>query len=143
VLSWVVVQASTADWRGFWPSEPGSRWCTRVPLGAGEFKARDAVLTVGRRGGEPGRAADALASVWGVRVVDNKAGLLDKAETYLWSASRRNHRIRLRGFAPSISARIAILGVTKASFRDSKWSTRRRWRAAFHDGCLAGASALP
>ena len=48
--------------------------------------------------------------------VDNKAGLLDKAEIYTWSASRRNNRIRLTGYAPSIAARLAILGVTRASF---------------------------
>ena len=118
VLSWVAVQAE----HGRLERDLAER--TRLALVQGgfpwalaEFKARDVVLT-GRapQEGEPGKAADALASVWGVRVVDNKAGLLDKAETYLWTASRRNNRIRLTGYAPSISARQAILGVTRASF---------------------------
>jgi OmpA-OmpF porin, OOP family len=118
VLSWVAVQAE----HGRLEKDLAER--ARLALADGgfpwamtEFKARDAMLT-GRAPleGEPGKAADALAAVWGVRFVDNKAGLLDKAETYLWTASRRNNRIRLRGFAPSISARLAILGVTKASF---------------------------
>ena len=118
VLSWVAVQAE----HGRLERDLAER--ARLALVGGgfawamtEFKARDAILT-GRapQESEPGKAADALASVWGVRVVDNKAGLLDKAEIYLWSASRRKNRIRLTGYAPSIAARQAILGVTKASF---------------------------
>ena len=118
VLSWVAVQAEhgrlerdLAERARLALVDGGFAWALT------EFKARDAILT-GRapQESEPGKAADALASVWGVRVVDNKAGLLDKAETYLWSASRRNNRIRLTGYAPSIAARQAILGVTKASF---------------------------
>jgi outer membrane protein OmpA-like peptidoglycan-associated protein len=118
VLSWVAVQAE----HGRLERDLAER--TRLALNQGgfpwalaEFKGRDVVLT-GRapQEGEPGKAADALAAVWGVRAVDNKAGLLDKAETYLWSARRRNNSIRLTGFAPSIAARQAILGVTRASF---------------------------
>jgi outer membrane protein OmpA-like peptidoglycan-associated protein len=66
--------------------------------------------------GDPGKAADALTALFGVRVVENNARLLDKADTYLWSASRRNNRVRLTGYAPSVSTKLAILGVTKASF---------------------------
>ena len=41
--------------------------------------------------------ARAFPGVWGVRSVDNKAGLIEKAEKYLWWATRRNNRIRLSG----------------------------------------------
>ena len=118
VLSWVAVQAEhsrlerdLAERARLALVEGGFTWAQA------EFKARDALL-MGRapREGEPGKAADALAAVWGVRVVDNKADLLDKAEKYVWTASRRNNRIRLSGYAPSIDTRRAILGVTKASF---------------------------
>ena len=104
VLSWVAVQAEhgrlerdLAERARLALVEGGFTWAQA------EFKARDAVLT-GRapQEGEPGKAADALAAVWGVRVVDNKADLLDKAEKYVWTASRRNNRIRLSGYAPSI-----------------------------------------
>jgi OOP family OmpA-OmpF porin len=118
VLSWVAVQAE----HGRVERELAERARLALvnggfPWAQAEFDARDAVLT-GRapQEGEPGKAADALAAVWGVRVVDNKAGLLDKADTYLWAASRRKNRIRLTGYAPSISAKQAILGVTRASF---------------------------
>jgi outer membrane protein OmpA-like peptidoglycan-associated protein len=118
VLSWVAVQAENnrlerdlAERARLALAQGGFSWALT------EFKARDAVL-MGRapQEGEPGKAAATLAAVWGVRVVDNRAGLLDKAETYVWTANRRNNRIRLSGFAPSIDVRRAILGVTKASF---------------------------
>jgi hypothetical protein len=118
VLSWVAVQAEhgrlekdLAERARLALVEGGFTWAQA------EFKARDALL-MGRapQEGEPGKAADALAAVWGVRVVDNKADLLDKADKYVWIASRRNNRIRLSGYAPSIDTRRAILGVTKASF---------------------------
>jgi OmpA-OmpF porin, OOP family len=118
VLGWVAVQAEHAR------LEADLTERARValdnagfPWALADFKARDAVLT-GRapQEGDPGKAADALAAVFGVRVVENNARLLDKADTYLWSASRRNNRVRLTGYAPSVSTKLAILGVTKASF---------------------------
>ena len=118
VLSWVAVQAEHARLENDLAERAGAALVDGgFPWALAEFKARDAVLT-GRapQEGEPGKAVDALTRVWGVRVVDNKAGLLDKAEIYTWSASRRNNRIRLTGYAPSIAARLAILGVTRASF---------------------------
>jgi OmpA-OmpF porin, OOP family len=118
VLSWVAVQAE----HGRVERELAERAQAALieggfPWGVAEFKGRDAMLS-GRapQEGEPGRAAEVLAAVWGVRVVENKAGLLDKADTFLWAASRRNNRIRLTGFAPSVAAKQAILGVTRASF---------------------------
>src|SRR5262249_47403929 len=118
VLSWVAVQAE----RDQLESDLAARASKALahggmPWARGGFNRPGAGL-LGRapEEGDPGRAAKKLAAVWGVRVIDNRAGLLDKAETYWWAASRRNNRIRLTGLAPSISARQAILGVTKASF---------------------------
>jgi len=118
VLSWVAVQAE----HGRLERDLAARTSTALAQSGmvwamAEFNGRDAILT-GRapEEGEPGKAAEALATVWGVRTIDNRAGLLDRAETYWWAASRRNSRIRLTGLAPSISARQAILGVTKATF---------------------------
>ena len=118
VLSWVAVQAE----HGRLERDLGARASNALaqsgmPWAMAEFNGRDAILT-GRapEEGEPGKAAETLAAVWGVRTIDNRASLLDRAETYWWAASRRNNRIRLTGLAPSISARQAILGVTKATF---------------------------
>jgi hypothetical protein len=84
VLSWVAVQAE----HGRLERDLAER-ARLAMVGGGypwaltEIKGRDLVLT-GRapQEGEPGKAADALAAVWGVRIVDDKAGLLDKAETF-------------------------------------------------------------
>jgi len=118
VLSWVAVQAEHARLERDLTARTGVALAQGgLPWAMVEFSGRDAILT-GRapEEGEPGKAADTLAAVWGVRTVDNRAGLLDRAETFWWAASRRNNRIRITGLAPSISARQAILGVTKASF---------------------------
>jgi OmpA-OmpF porin, OOP family len=81
------------------------------------FEGRDGVLA-GKAWDEEGAAAtlDALRQQRGVRTVDNKTALIDKADVYTWSASRRNHRIRLSGFVPNAALRKEILGVTKANF---------------------------
>ena len=81
------------------------------------LQGRDAVLS-GKAWDEADTEAalDALRKQRGIRVVDNKAALVEKAETYVWSASRRNQRIRLSGFVPSAAMRRDILGVAKATF---------------------------
>ena len=81
------------------------------------LQGRDAVLS-GKAWEEADTeaAVDALRKQRGIRVVDNKAALVEKAETYVWSASRRNQRIRLSGFVPTAAMRRDILGVAKASF---------------------------
>ena len=92
-------------------SQAGLGWATV------EFAGRNALIS-GRalQEGEPAKAAGLVRGLWGVRGVENRAGLIEKAEHYRWSASRRNHRIRLAGYVPNADARQAILGVAKASF---------------------------
>jgi OOP family OmpA-OmpF porin len=118
VLGWVAVQAEQGRLEKDLTQRSASLLAERgYNWAMAEFKGRDAVLT-GRAPveGEPAKAADALAEMFGVRTVVSKATLLDKADKYTWTASRHDNRIRLRGFAPSINARQAILGVAKASF---------------------------
>jgi OOP family OmpA-OmpF porin len=92
-------------------SEAGLGWA------AVEFSGRDGVLTgLAPQEGEPGRAAQMIAGIAGVREVANRAGLIEKAERYQWWASRKKTRVRLSGYVPSAAARQAILGVTRASF---------------------------
>jgi OOP family OmpA-OmpF porin len=81
------------------------------------FEGRDGVLA-GKAWDEADAAAalDLLRKQTGVRTVDSKTALIDKAEVYVWSASRRNQRIRLSGFVPNAAVRRDILGVTKANF---------------------------
>lgn len=81
------------------------------------FQGRDGVLS-GKASdvADPDKAMGILTKVWGVRVVDNKADLIDQVENYHWSVSRVNNRVRLTGYVPNSSARQVILGVARASF---------------------------
>jgi len=118
VLSWVAVQAEQgrleqdlAERARLALVQSGFNWA------AAGFNARDGLLTgTAPQEGEPARAAEVLRNVWGVRTVDNQAGLIEKAEKYNWSANRRGNRIRVSGFAPNLNARQAIVGVAKVSF---------------------------
>ena len=81
------------------------------------FEGRDAVLS-GRAidESEPAKAVAAVLDTMGVRVVENHASLLDRAERYAWSAIRRDNRIRVDGFAPSDKTRRELIGMVKANF---------------------------
>jgi len=118
MLSWVAVQAERprierelTDTASAQVLRGGASWAQI------SFQGRDAVLA-GKAWGEDDLEATSnlLRQLPGVRVVDNKASLIDKADTYVWSASRRNHRIRLSGHVPNAATRREILGVTKANF---------------------------
>lgn len=118
VLSWVAVQAEQGRVERDLSArarvaliQSGLGWATA------EFDGRDSRLT-GRapQESEPAKALDVLSGVWGVRVVENSAGLIEKADKYQWSAGRRGNRIRLSGHVPSANVKQAILGVAKVSF---------------------------
>jgi len=81
------------------------------------LSGRDAFLS-GRASedDEPARALQVVHDTWGVRVVDNGAGLIDVAEKYEWSAIRREDRIRLNGVVPSERTRRDVIGIAKATF---------------------------
>ena len=81
------------------------------------FNGRDAVLTgQAADDAEPDQAYRKVLGTWGVRVVDNRAELLEKAEPYTWSAKEQGNRIRLAGHVPNESTRKALLASVKSSF---------------------------
>ncbi len=68
---------------------------------------------------DEGTRAEALRTVrgvWGVRAVADRAKLLDKVEPYSWSATRRDGRIRLKGYIHSEADRKTVIGIARASF---------------------------
>jgi OmpA-OmpF porin, OOP family len=84
---------------------------------AARFEGRDATLQgTAADDADPQKAAELLRGVYGVRVVDNNAGLVPLVENFTWRASRRGQRIRLIGSVPNKAVRRTILGVTKANF---------------------------
>lgn len=81
------------------------------------MEGRDAVLSgTAFEDGEPLRAARLVEQTYGVRIVANKAALIDKADRYDWSAAKSNGRVRLAGVVPNDQMRREILGIAKASF---------------------------
>jgi outer membrane protein OmpA-like peptidoglycan-associated protein len=88
---------------------------------------RDAALS-GKAGeeGEPGRAIKAILDTWGMRVADDFSTLIDVADRYEWTATRRDTRIRLNGLVPSQATRRDIMGIVAASFPNLEIEDRLR-----------------
>ncbi|MGF1651017.1 MAG: OmpA family protein [Hyphomicrobiaceae bacterium] len=62
------------------------------------------------------RANELVRSVWGVRVSEDRTSLVERAETYIWSAEWRADRIVLDGFVPNESARRLIVEAAQSAF---------------------------
>ena len=93
-------------------SRSGLEWA--VPI----FAGRDGSIT-GKATDEsdPIKAASATRDTWGVRVVQNRADLLERVDKFTWSASSRGDgRILLTGFVPNEDARKAVISTAKAEF---------------------------
>ncbi len=81
------------------------------------FSGRDGrIAGVASDEADPGRATDIARSVWGVRVAENQATVIDKVEKYVWSATRSGNRVNLGGYVPNDSVRADIVKQAKASF---------------------------
>ena len=81
------------------------------------FSGRDGQVTgLASDEADPARAADIARSIWGVRVVDNKATAIEKIEKYQWMAARTGNRLALGGYVPNEAARGEIVKQAKAGF---------------------------
>lgn len=85
-------------------SRKGLDWA--VPM----FSGRDGVLT-GKAidDKDPAAALATVRDAWGVRVVEQRAELLELADKYLWSATLRDGRVALSGFVPSDEVRRLVI----------------------------------
>jgi OmpA-OmpF porin, OOP family len=81
------------------------------------FAGRDGVIT-GTAESETDQAdlRKVAASVYGVRIVDDRTTLIELIKPYAWSAKREPGAIRLTGYVPSGSERQAIVAAAKAAF---------------------------
>lgn len=85
------------------------------------FTGRDGLITgTATDDADPGRAYDIARSIWGVRVIDNKAELIDKVDTYEWSVVRNGNALKLVGHVPNDSVRADIVKAAKASFANAE-----------------------
>ncbi len=81
------------------------------------FDGRDGVLG-GRAVSVEGRenAEGIVRDLWGVRVVDNRAVLLDHVEDYAWAATTSRDGIVLTGHVPNKKAHATVIKYVKADF---------------------------
>jgi OmpA-OmpF porin, OOP family len=81
------------------------------------FSARDGVL-IGKATDEsdPLKALELAQNTWGVRTVENRAELIEKADAYTWWATRTGNRLNLRGLVPNENTRQSILGLAQTQF---------------------------
>ena len=87
------------------------------------------VAFIGRDGILTGRALDdvqhtkvmqAAHDTWGVRAIENRSGLIDKVDKYVWIATRDGNRIRLEGHVPSDAARRDITDLVRSAFPSAR-----------------------
>ena len=91
-------------------AESGAHWADV------NFSGRDVVLTGNATAeNEPPEAEAILRKLWGVRHVNNNAGLPPKVEPFLWYATRRGDRLRLYGHVPNRATRQIIMGMATAA----------------------------
>ncbi len=88
-----------------------------LPWAGLTFEGRDGVLSgLAYDEGARGRAMDIIHSTWGVRVVDDRASLVELTDNFFWLATRESGRIRIKGFVPNDELRKTIIGMASASF---------------------------
>ncbi|MDX2258411.1 MAG: OmpA family protein [Hyphomicrobiaceae bacterium] len=78
------------------------------------FDGRDGTLE-GRAlsEGQPALALETVRGVWGVRIVEDGIDLLDKVDTYVWSARSDGESITLAGYVPSEQLRAEIIALAR------------------------------
>lgn len=92
-------------------SEAGLFWA--VP----SFNGRDAVINgTALSEAERTRAHQIVGKIHGVRVVEDRAGLIPIVSPFTWAARHKEDKIRLKGHIPSEKDRGTILGIAKANF---------------------------
>ncbi len=107
------------------------------------FAGRDGVVTgKAAEDTDPVRAAQTLQRLWGVRIVENRADLIETADAYVWGANLRDSRVKLSGFIPNEEIRRTIYGVAQAMFpgREIQDQTKLARGAPPRDAWLGGVT---
>ncbi|MFM2422898.1 MAG: hypothetical protein RL291_1428 [Pseudomonadota bacterium] len=82
----------------------GQRWA------GASFSGRDGIVS-GRANDEADlpRAESLARNVYGVRVIENRSSLIEKADRYVWGATKRDRTVTLTGFAPNENTKASIV----------------------------------
>ena len=88
-----------------------------LPWAGIRFDGRDGILSgIAFDDGAREKAMAIVAARNGVRIVDDRASLVDKVDDFYWMAMRESGRIRIKGFVPDNDTRKTIIGMASASF---------------------------
>jgi OmpA-OmpF porin, OOP family len=91
---------------------------TGLDWAVARFNGRDGVVTgkaIEDRG--PQRALALVRNVWGVRTANNRSGLVERVDKFVWSAkAETNGRLTLSGDVPSEQARKSLINTARAEF---------------------------
>ena len=91
------------------------------------FDGRDGIISgTSGRPDEQQQALNIVGTLWGVRIVEDRATLLPSKKPYVWSANRKRERIRFKGYVPSENDRKTILGIARANFPGFKLDDRMK-----------------
>ena len=88
-----------------------------LPWASMSFEGRDGVLSgIAFDDGARAKAIKIVQSTYGVRIVDDRASLVDQVDNFYWMATRKDGRVRLKGFVPNDEMHRTLIGMASASF---------------------------
>ena len=114
-----------------------------LPWAAMSFEGRDGVLSgIAYDDGARAKAIEIVQAAYGVRIVDDRASLVDQVDNYYWMATRKEGRVRLKGFVPNDEMRKTLIGMASASFPNLEIDDRMKIArgAPSVDAWLSGVS---
>lgn len=118
MLSWVVVQLERDGIERDLSrrmqealARDGLAWAAPVVSGRDAFLTGKALDDT-----DPARAVAAARDVWGVRIANARIELVEEVDRYAWSATSRDGRLVLGGFAPSEDVRRDLIAAARREF---------------------------
>lgn len=88
-----------------------------LPWAGMSFEGRDGILSgMAFDEGAREKAIEVVGNTYGVRIVDDRASLVDRVDNFFWLATREEGRIRMKGFVPTEELRKTVIGMASASF---------------------------
>ena len=118
MLSWIVVMTEHERIQADLKARAAEALSKSEMTWAGPaFSGRDGIVS-GRAftEGDPGKALQTVSNVWGVRIVEDRTGMIEAVKDYLWTAALRERKLFLSGHVPSEAVRQQVLAAGKAAF---------------------------
>ena len=98
-----------------------------LPWAEMSFEGRDGVLSgIAFDDGARAKAIEIVQDTYGVRIVDDRASLVDQVDDFYWMATREDGRLRLKGFVPNDEMRKTVIGMASARFPGLEIDDRMR-----------------